>query len=270
MQSATYRRWFGLFFGAIIGFVCLLVSQTVNHLVLPTIPLYQPPFGMWGNIALGTLLGMLLGLLTAWSDTGVRGVIWSSLLGALAVTIPLLLTSSQSMHTQIIKITAVLIIFIPTAALLAPALMLLRWEITREEDAFREQRNGLLTTPLARLALPASMLVVAALLGLTVLYNDLAQSAMPRMQAILQQGQVAPDAASLPAVLRPPNVESFSAHAQQPYALEWDKDDDNRYAIPRPATNTFDQSIVIAHFADGYRLVCLFYDTTSDPECRER
>jgi len=86
----TYRRWAGLILGALIGLAFGGVSQAVNLLFLPGIPLYQPPFGPDGNLLLALLTGALLGLICAWverardivgrgyrgSPAGIRRIVW--------------------------------------------------------------------------------------------------------------------------------------------------------------------------------------------------
>ena len=55
MTKQTYRRCAGLILGALIGLAFGSVSQGVNSLFLPGIPLYQPPFGPIGNSLLASL-----------------------------------------------------------------------------------------------------------------------------------------------------------------------------------------------------------------------
>ena len=57
------------------GFGYALVSQLINRLALPGIPLYQPPLGPVGNIVLGLLAGAGLGLLCAWPASAAKGIL---------------------------------------------------------------------------------------------------------------------------------------------------------------------------------------------------
>jgi hypothetical protein len=61
-----------------LGLVYFLVSQGINAVFLPAIPLFQPPLGFWGNVALGALWGGILGLICAWPYSTAIGVVLAS------------------------------------------------------------------------------------------------------------------------------------------------------------------------------------------------
>jgi hypothetical protein len=269
MSYTTHRRLFGLLLGALTGLAYTLVAQNINPLVMPGIPFYQPPFGPAGNTLLGGLLGGLLGFLTAWAETGFKGVMLGSLTGALVLVIATLLTGQTGQELWWSKIVGVTLIFFPVAAVLSPVLILLRWLINREEEAYRESLTWRPPARLPRIGLPVLLVLLAGLLGLTALYNDLARTVTPRMLALVEQGRAAQRTEGLPDSLRVEGVRSFLEHAGQPYTLQWDKDDSNRFAIPRPNTSPFDQSTVIARFADGYLLACVYPDTRLEPRCKD-
>ena len=75
MTEQRYRRAAGALIGIMFGFAYTLVSQLINRLALPGIPLYQPPLGPVGNILLGLLAGAGLGLLCAWPASGAKGIL---------------------------------------------------------------------------------------------------------------------------------------------------------------------------------------------------
>lgn len=269
MSYITHRRLFGLIFGTLTGLAYGLVSQCGNAVIMPGVPLYQPPLGMFGNLALFTIIGALLGLAAAWSDTSIKGVLLSSAVGALLLSIVNLLTG-QMTGAQIItrKITALLIIFAPTMAGIALLMFVFRWITDREEATYRERYSGFPTNRLARAGIPLLLVLSFALLGLTSIYNAQARSATTRMHTLIQQAAPAQQSTeALPKPLQPPNVTMFQARGRGAYQLQWDKDETNKYAIPRPAGS--DQSTVIAHFDNGYLLVCLFATQGGDPECRD-
>ena len=269
MHSSTYQRWFGLLLGTLTGLAYTLVSQSINHLILPGVPLYQPPFGAVGNILMGTALGAVLGLVAAWPETGVKGVFLSSLIGALVITVATLLTGQTEAGMWAMKVMSVAFLFVPVTGALVPLLILFRWLVSRESLALRETRAGYSVSVLPRAILPVGLVLVAGALGITAQYNDLARAAMPRMHALIQGGLQAQNVEELPASLRSSGVDQFLEKGQGSYTLEWDKDDDNQYAIARPATNPFYHSTVIARFDSGYLLVCVFPDTTGQPVCKD-
>lgn len=269
MLYPNHRKWFGVIFLTASGFAYGLLSQTINHLFMPGIPLYQPPFGALGNIILAGLVGASLGYLIASSESGSVGVSWGSLLGGLFIVIATLLTGNVEGEILWQKISAVVIIFLPTAAVLAPLLILFRWMIGREEESYRNAAKGYPYSRFRRYALPIAVVLAAGALGSLSLYNDLGRAVTPRMQKLIQQGQKAANTEALPLPLRPPGVTHFLEQKGVRYTLQWDKDDQNQFAIPRPAGSTFDQSTVIARFDTGYLLACMFPDKTSQPACKD-
>jgi hypothetical protein len=275
MSHHNYRRLFGLLLGSLTGLIYGLVSQTLNTLIMLGIPLYQPPFGMAGNLALCILIGAVLGLVDAWSEVGARGVIWSSVLSTLLVSVATLLSGGTGANILTMKVTAVIALLLPMIGLLAPIMIVFRWIVSREENAYREKLAGFTLPILHRVGIPLALLILSAWVGTASLLNDTAQAVLPRMQALIQQGQQAAASttdssganAALPAPLQPDNVTQFIQRGQGSYALQWDRDENNRYAIPRPPGP--DQSTVIAHFDGGYLLVCVFSGPDFPPECRD-
>ncbi len=277
MPYPLYRRWFGLLFGAITGFAFALISQGMDHVLMPGVPLYQPPFGAPGNILLFTCIGTALGAATAWAESGGASVLWSSLLGALFMAIATMLSGRNEDVSWAHRAAAIILIFLPTAGALAVPLIVFRWIISREEQAYRDTHAWLLAPRqtlrwkqlLQRLAVPSGMVLLAAAIGMGMLYNDLGRSVIPQMHQMIQQGIQAGSLEALPASFQPPDVERFLERAREPYTLQWDKDEKNQFAIPRPAGNAGDQSTVIARFANGYLLACMFPGKTGAPTCRD-
>lgn len=276
MTHTNHRRLFGLILGTFTALAYALVMQYINRLVMPGIPFYQPPFGPVWNIALGAGLGALLGFITAWADTGARGVFLGSFTGAAILGAAGLITGPTGPEVWLNKIISVLIIFVPTAALIAPVLILFRWLVNREEDSYREvfwlaagSRQAPRINPLlSRYIFPLLLVLFAGLAGLTALYNDLARAVTPRMHAMLEEARRAEDPSALPEALQVEETAGFFTYASQPYTLQWDKDDSNKFIIPRPNTSRFDQSTVIARFSGGYTLACMYPDPTYEPRCK--
>ena len=269
MSSINYRRCFGIIYGALLGLLFTGTFQGINHLVLPGVPLYQPPFGMALNILTGALVGLATVGLDAWPESPFRGVLFSSLLGSLLVGVATLLTGQTGAGVWAKKITATLIIFVPIAALLALPLLFLRWMMDREENDYRETGSHFLSRPGPGAFLPVGVLLIAGGMGFFGLYHPMARTVLPRMHTLIQFGQAAAAPALLPMELRPPNVTGFVDYGSGAYELEWDKDETNRFQIPRPNTPFSEQSIVIAHFSNDYLLVCMFPGGSGQVECRD-
>lgn len=269
ISYTKHRKWFGAIFVTVCGLAYGFLSQTINYLFMPGVPLYLPPFGALGNIILAGLIGASLGYLIASSESGGVGVLWGSLLGGAFIAVATLLTGNVEGEILWQKIAAIVIIFLPTAAALAPLLILFRWMIGREEEAYRNAGKGYSYSRFWRYALPIAVVLAAGILGSLSLYNDLARAVTLRMQGLIQQGLQSASVETLPPPLRPPGVTHFIEHQGVRYTLQWDKDNQNRFAIPRPAGGAFEQSTVIARFDTGYMLACMFPDKTGQPSCKD-
>lgn len=269
MPYPYHRRLFGLLLGALTGLVFLLVSQYINHLILPGITFYQPPFGAGGNTLMGLLTGALLGLVTSWPSDGTRGVLAGSLVSALVVAASVFLPGINEAGVLLPRMVGVTLIFLPTMALLAVGLFAFRWLVDREEAAYRESLHWKPPAPLPRILLPLLLVAAAGLLGLTSMYNDLARTVTPRMQALIESARSAATPEQLPEPLRGRDVHSIYENAGQPFTLQWDRDESNRFAIGRPNTSPYDQSTVIARFANGYLLACMYPHPEMEPRCKD-
>ena len=87
LPNNRYRRMAGLLLGALMGLVFALVSQLGDWFALPGVPLYQPPFGLAGNIVMYTLGAASLGMLVAWPVSGIRGTFLVAAGSAAAIVI---------------------------------------------------------------------------------------------------------------------------------------------------------------------------------------
>ncbi len=267
MPYPTHRRLFGLLLGALTGLAFGLVSQNINYLFMPGVPVHRPPFGPVWNILLGVLVGALLGLITAWNSVNVKGVLLGSLSAALFVAVSTFFGGTTSMEALATRVIGLLIIFVPTTALLSVALIIFRWITDREEDAYRETIHWKPPARLPRIALPALYVLAAAILGLSAMYNDLARAVTPRMMQLIEAAQMAQSAEQLPEALRVERVRYAFENVGAAFTLQWDKDDRNQFAIARPNTSPFDQSTVIARFENGYILACMYPSKTHEPRC---
>lgn len=269
MNPVDRRRLFGLGIGAVTGLAYSLVAQSINLLVMPGIPFYQPPFGPPGNVLLGLLLGALLGFLTAWAETSLKGVLVGSLAGTAVLALASLLTGENSPQATWLKILGVFLIVIPTTGILAPVLMLFRWLVNREEEAYLDAQRMQPPNRIQRVLPPVLVVLAAGALGLTSMYNGMARIVTPRMFELIESSRGFTSPEALPEALGGENVRHYLENANQPYTLEWSKDDTNQFAIPRPNTSTADQSTVIARFQNGYLLACVFPTPSYEPRCKD-
>jgi hypothetical protein len=261
MSNHHYRRVFGLLFGAAIGLVFGLVLQGINHLFLPGIPLYHSNFGFWGNVFAAVLLGLGLGLISAWPTTSAWGIFWGSVTGALVIG--LVTVFSGSRETLGLAIGSVVVIFGPVAAACGLLFIVFRWIVDREMNIRFDLK------PVRRLILPLAALLVAAMAASFSLYSPLARTVTTRMNDLILEGRQANGVGGLPASLRSKNVTGFMAKAQASYELEWMEDAENQYRISRPLTDPYQPTTVVARFDNGYLLACVFPNADAPPACRD-
>jgi hypothetical protein len=265
LTHTRYRRLIGILLGTGIGLIYGLVSQAINCIVLPGIPLYHPPLGPVGNIGLCVFVGASLGLVNAWLPDAVASTFLGSATGALMITISSLLTGGLDLDVISAKAAMTALIFLPIAAVLVPLLALHRWATNKEIEAQVDQIPAQ-----RRVLVPLALLILAGSIGAFFLYPARARTVISRTNAMLQAGITTSDASGLPSPLQSDRVGGFLEKAQGSYTLEWDNADINRFAIPhRMADRPGEESVVIARFENGWMLVCLFPTAEAEPSCKE-
>lgn len=253
----------GVLLGMLLGFAYGLVSQLINPLSLPGIPLYQPPGGPAGNILFSTLLGAGLGALTCYPPSAALGIVFGSLASLTGILVYMVIRLGGIGFGA--ALISGVILSIPMAWLTVPVLALLRWAAERQVEAHQVGEPLL-----RRLRLPLALALVMGVLGSFESLPDHALDQLRRTHAMLQQGLQARSPAALPEPLRGPNITAFPP-ASNTYRLEWTKYDLDRFMELRPAS-AFDQhAAVIARFAGdaSYYLVCLYPTPTQAPNCAD-
>ena len=262
MNLVTYRREVGAALGASVGLVYGLVSQFINPLALPGVPLYHPAPGPIPTILLMTLFGAAVGLLGAWPESSWAGAFLGGVLSA--VVIDVVNFSSANWNPEAaagILITAIFLL-LPLTGMVVVLVALLRWAANRQADGRRDHER------LSRRLVP--LLIIFALAtgaGYLDLYRANARTLLRRTDAFLRAAATA-GAAHVPPALNTADVGDYLVHSRAPYTLEWTRDDLNRYRIPRPGGNFDFHSVVIARYSDQWTLVCLYVDVDADPVCK--
>lgn len=262
LPAHRYRRLTGLVLGGGLGLVYGLVSQLINRALLPGVPLYQPPFGPAGNSALSMIGGALLGLICAWPLTGVLGVFWASAVTAVALLTFTFVKARLSGNQLIAMLLTGVFLALPFWGMLVPLIAALRWGVNGQEEAHRDRLPRR-----ARVFRPVLLIALAAGAGALSLKHADVRLMLNRTHALLQAGQQAADDA-LPAPLQQPDVGAFSQRGRGPYQLAWEGERIARYRIPRPGRNFDTHSVVVAHFASGWHLVCLYIAPDEPPLCK--
>jgi len=262
MTKQAYRRLAGLILGAVIGLIFGAVSQGVNPALMPGVPLYQPPFGMIGNTALMTLLGGLLGLLSAWTEPSIPGILLSGAAAAAMLLISNTFTSQLPALMAAANMMVAVFLLLPFSAMAAVGTGLVRTAVNNLTD----YRNLSLLHP-RRWWLAVLILIAAGGLGYAMLLSPSARTVLVRTQDMLQQGLAAENAADLPSPLRGNGMDDFLTHAAPGYTLDWENKNLTRYAIPRPGGPEYLMSVAVVRFDNGWNMACLYPNVEAEPRC---
>ena len=257
MTDQRYRRATGALLGIMFGFGFALVSQLINRLALPGIPLYQPPLGPVGNIVLELLAGAGLGLLCAWPASAAKGILLGGMTAAAAIFAFTLVRMGAGAASTLVG----LVLSAPMAWVSVLGMAVVRWLVDRQVEARRES-----APLLRRLRLPLILTGVLALAAVFVLYSADSRLELRRTNDMIRAGLAAHDTAALPAPLQAPGVTKFPA-GQSPYTLEWTNVELDRFFELRPAARYDQQAAVIARFENGPMLVCIYSAAKAAPSC---
>lgn len=258
-----YRRLAGLALGAALGLIYGVVSQCSNLVALPGVPLYLPPFGIAGNIAVSTLGAALLGVITAWPRGGVQGAFVASAVSAVVIVAGSFASAGLSGKTLTAVALTGIFLVLPFWGMLVPVIAALRWAVGNQEEAQRERLPAR-----ARVSGPLVLVVAVALLGMLSLYRSEARDLLRKTHLVLQEGQAATNVDALPRSLRDAEGISFLSRPRISYKLSWEQRQIERYRISRPGRNFDHHSVVVARFADGWSLVCLYVTADEAPLCK--
>jgi hypothetical protein len=263
MSIHKYRRLAGLLFGAALGLAYGIASQLVNRLLLPGIPLHQPPLGPFGNSLIAALVGALLGVLCAWPESSLTGTFGAGAVAALALLIGNALLAEPASGTLATRLLASMVLILPFWALLVLLLAALRWAVNKLVDAHADHlplRTGVVV--------PVVLLLIVSTAGAMAVYRGEARTLLAQTHALLRAGQAAATAEGLPAPLAVPAAGSFPENGRGPYALSWQQQGIEKFRIARPAENFDNHSAVVAHFRSGWNLVCLYITPERPPLCQ--
>ncbi len=262
-MNSLQRRISGLVFGSLMGLSYGLASQVINQVILPGVPLYQPPPGRFAAILLATLGGGLLGLLACWPQEAITGVINSGLAGALVATLQGLERSGTAEFAN--RLIVMVITFLPRALLFIPIGGFARWA----GSLWLEPSSRTLTKWQSRGA-SAAIVVGAGVLGMLNMYSGEVRQALTSMNILIQSGMDTLQTASSPQALPAPllEVEDFVKKANGAYVLDWNPDTDQLPAARPPASYMDRVALIEARFETGFHFGCVFYPRGSTPICR--
>lgn len=255
------RRILGLILGLLIGLAFGLTSQLINPVFLPGIPLYHPGLGVTASIGVACLIGGLVGLIAAWTEEALPGVLLGSLVGAL-VTMIISISGNRGGSDYFLGLFVLLVMtFFPRAVVFLPLAALTRWSLGVWANEFQSVSFSIWKLVLS-FALP---ILLAGALGLFSLYTTPERQALLRTQQLIQAGMQVNDKDSLPEPLK--KVDGFLQNAHGAYTLEL-SDNPDLLPVQRPLITTGEQEYaVFVRFENGYRFGCAFTPNFADPAC---
>ncbi len=255
------RRTLGFVFGLLLGLSYALVSHWINPLFLPGIQLYYPAPGAAINILLTCLNGGLVGLVAAWPDEAIPGMLAGALVGGLTTTLYPLRGATGGLDYYSGMFVLLVMTFLPRAALFLPIAGLTRWVL----GVWSEELQTVAFS-IRRMALSLLVLVlIAGLVGLLSLYPRFARQVLVQMDQIVQTGMQAPDSERLPEPLK--KVDGFVQLAGGEYTLQL-SDNPDLLPVQRPITSYNEQEYAVyVRFENGYRFGCVFTPAAPEPSC---
>jgi hypothetical protein len=250
---------FGVLFGAWLGGVYALVSQAVNWLFLPGIPLTTPSGSLLPFLLENILVGALLGLVSTLPESRLAGVALGGLFAALLAGVRTL-ASEWGGETFASTLFTILITFMPLVVLMMPLAFFIRLGV----DAQRVDPDRPYLWP-RRYLIPIVLTLVAVGGGSLSLYSTQARDAFRYTDQLVQQGLVAASGEKeVPEPLR--NVEGFQSEARGAYTLTWSDKVDTFFG-PRPVGAELSQFLIITRFENGFVFACIFSDNRPMPNC---
>jgi hypothetical protein len=246
-----------------MGLAYGLVSETINLIFLPGVPLFNPGPSPLGSIVLTTLGGGIIGLLAAWPEETLPGILLASLAGALLTVILTLDSIGGGLDAFAGTFVLLVMTFLPRAFLFLPMAALVRWVLGVWANELESVSFSVRKMALAALGL----MLVSGLAGLLSLYPSFARQALLKTNALVQKGMQSQSVEGLTETLKP--VDGFLQGARGSYTLEL-SDNPDILPVQRPIGPYGEQEyVVFVRFENGFRFGCAFTPTHEDPSCGE-
>lgn len=257
-METKQRQIFGFLSSLLLGLVYSLVSQLINSVFLPDVPLYVSPPGKFWLIVLGTLMIGFMGLIAAWPEEALPGVFLSALAGSVVTSI---WTLYNQPGNRIVSFILLFLIFLPRLFFYLPLGVLVRWTISRWETASiyeKKPLSGCLNTLVISV-------ILAGVAGAFSLHPAEVRQALDITNQIVQSGLDAPTPEDIPAPLQ--NVNRFANYARGDYQLRVGTDPD-LLPVQRPVADYgVTESLIIIYFENTYFFGCVFTPPSNVPVC---
>jgi hypothetical protein len=258
MDYNSHRRRTGLILGLILGTGYSVTSNLINRLALPGIPLYTPPPGEIGLILLTALMFGALGLVAAWPDEALPGVLISGLAGSFISSIWIFSTETNKTAT----LALLVLVFLPRMFFYLPFGALVRGLISRMDQPAAQN-----IAPVRRLIPVILAFALMVFLGTLARFPKETRAALVRMNELMQTGVPINTRADLPKPLQ--GVEGFIQNAKGAYSFLIGSDPDV-LPVQRPAVEYGElEPFIIIKFENGFRFGCVFSPPYVNPACSD-
>jgi uncharacterized membrane protein (DUF106 family) len=248
----------GGLFGAWVGGVYALVSQGINQIFMPSIPLTAPAGGFAWYLTQYMLLGILLGVISALPEARMAGVV----LGGLVSTVLLSFFSLTEAWDRGIFSSAFLLMmcaFMPMIILLTPIAWLIRTGVDAQYIPLAQPNLWA-----RKFLIPVALTVVVVILGCLSLYTRDHRLAIQKVNEMILSGKTAASTNDLPQPLK--EIPDYLQHARGAYTLTW-SDRLDTFMGPRPVGAELTQFLVVARFNNGFSFACVFSNNRDTPNC---
>lgn len=257
MTLASQRRA-GLILGIMLGLGFSVSSNLINSLILPEIPFSTPWPGTFWLIALSTAMFGALGLLAAWTEDSLPGVILSALFGTLASSIWILATDSSNRTGTFVLL---FFVFLPRVFFYVPFSILVRWLISK----LYYRPYGKEIAPVRRLVPILLSFGVVLLIGTFTRVTEEEQKSLLKMQELIQAGQAVTARDELPVALQ--DVNGFIENGNGEYTFSLGTNPDV-LPVQRPFVEYGEvEPFIIIRFENGFRFGCVFSPPYVVPNC---
>jgi len=256
MELSAQRR-LGLILGLILGLGYSLSSNLINKFFLPGIPLFAPWPGTFGLIILTTLMFGVMGLIAAWTEESLPGIIASAAVGSVFSSIWVIVNEPSNRTGAFI---ALFVVFLPRVFFYLPFSWLIRWLVSRLEAS--PYRN---ISPARKLSSVFISFLLAVIAGTFSLYPKEVRQSLVKIDELVQLGMQATTRDALPNSLQP--VEGFVSSANGNYNFTIGSDPDD-LPVQRPIVEFGTiEPFIITRFENGFRFGCVFSPPYIVPAC---
>lgn len=258
IAKSTYRRMFGIVLAFLIALIYYGISKGVLQSMLPGVPLFSPPFGLWGMILTGIILGTIAGLLCSWTDASATGIILSSIFLAFMFLAINILTISNPNTSRANAAFVSFLFVLPFAGLVAIGALLFRMLVNYQTD----RRKYLLGKP-AQLIMPLIVLIGVGLVGWLSIMPAQGRAVLSRMHTLLQD-----PSRPVQNYIKDSNQPEYLSRVDMTYELEWEPRYLDRFDLYVPESAMRTASAAVVHYEDGWNLVCVFPEPELEPGCK--